>query len=71
MLNNNAHIILYKVIRLTEKVLSSSYIETGREVSMKTYINKVTLAQGLIRFLLLISLMTLFVFLYSSLYPGF
>jgi hypothetical protein len=38
---------------------------------MKTYINKVTLAQGLIRFLLLITLMTLCVFLYSNLYPGF
>lgn len=71
MLNNKAHIILYKVIRLTEKVLSSSYIKTGREVSMKTYINKVTLAQSLIRFLLLISLMILFFFLYTSLYPGF
>ncbi|KUK93542.1 MAG: hypothetical protein XE04_0179 [Marinimicrobia bacterium 46_43] len=38
---------------------------------MKTYINKVTLAQSLIRFLLLISLMILFFFLYTSLYPGF
>jgi hypothetical protein len=64
--------MLYKVIRRTGKIRSFSYINTGREVvSMKTYINKVTLAQGLIRFLLLITLMTLCVFLYSSLYHGF
>jgi len=70
MLKNKDYMMLYKVIRRTEKVVSSSYIKTGREVSMKTFINKVTLAQSLIRFLLLVSLITLFVFLYSSLYPG-
>ncbi len=60
--------MMYKVTGLTEKDMKNLYIESDREVCMKTVINKVTIAQGLLRFLLVISLMTLFVFIYSNLY---
>jgi len=63
--------IEYKVIKLTNIVRRILYIRLDREDMMKTHLNRVTIGQSFLRFLLLIRLMTLSVFIYSTLYTSF
>jgi len=58
-------------MKITPIGAENSYLLSDKEVPMKTAMNKMTIRHGIIRLLLLLSLMSLSIAIYTSLYSSF